>query len=189
MSENATGRRGFLKGIGAAVAGTAAALIPREAKAEARRGEPEKAFGGRMVHYVGVTRHCIEATLVEENFGGMGAILQYQQRPPTPGTTYYQCSLASGKVEREDGDRQKTGTWHEAEGCPCGRPYSEFYYGRKRKKPEEPVLGGYRREAYGSNEAEEDGTSTAPRLVRLQEEFRRQNPPRRGGSRYGPEMP
>ncbi len=136
------GRRGFLKAVAAGIAGTAAALIPSEAQTASRpRGEPERAFKGRLVHYVIPSRHCVEATMVEENYAGR-AIVQYEQRPAAAGTTYYQSSLAGGPVPRADGGRPVIGTWHEAEGCPCARPYSEFYYGRKRRKEAEPLLSG-----------------------------------------------
>ncbi|SRR5258706_11844617 len=136
MSDKPKGRRGFLKGLAVAVGGTAAALIPIEGPA---KGDQEKALKGRLVHYVGPTRHCIEAILVEEQYGGQ-AVVQYEQRPPALGTTYFQSSLAAAKVERREGDRPQAGTWHEAATCPCGRRYSEFYYRRQRKKAEEPLL-------------------------------------------------
>lgn len=119
-------------------------LLPAAAIVAVTGGEAgaEKPVEERWVHYVNSDKRCLIARVLEE--GEAGLFVEYEQRPATmgPGGPVHYFQRARTGPRREMGmgrSRPRPGTWHETEGCPCGRAYSEFAYGRVKKTDAEAL--------------------------------------------------
>lgn len=143
---NKRNRRNFLKELAGTVAGAAAATglaataaAPAEAFVPPAPSPAPGPIGPGVVHWVSEGRRCIEARVLELVDGV--ARLEFAQRPAAAGRTYLEraenvphCELDPDALEA----KYRPGTWHTADHCPCGRAYSDWWYGRKRKSG--PVL-------------------------------------------------
>lgn len=141
-------RRGLFKLLPAAALGAAGLVGKSEAESPKAPEMPD-----RWVHYV-LGNRCINARVVETD-PGRGWLVEFEHRPPTPGPKgtpplyHYQRVWTDKHCEptelKQVGDLGRyeqgpvPGSWHEAEGCPCGRDYSDFAYGRRRKSDAEAL--------------------------------------------------
>lgn len=119
-------RRKLLETVGALIG--AGAVAADDSRPVAAAPSPD-----RVVHWVDGGRRCIIARITK--LAGTVADLEVEQRPPKDGAYCFERIPCQPHCELSiNSSLPRPFTWHEAEGCPCGRAYREWWYGRHQLK-------------------------------------------------------